>query len=130
MSTILLVEDQAICREPLAKLLRYEGFNVVAASNGIEAMQILNEHPIDLLLLDLILPKLSGLALFEKIRREPRWCELPVIVVTGVMDSSQIAHVVLELNAKEVFSKMRFSLDELLRTIRESIPIQETTGRP
>src|SRR5207249_4140506 len=99
---------------------------------GVEAMQILNDRPIDLLLLDLILPKLSGLALFEQIRREPRWSELPVIVVTGVMDSSQIAHVVLELNAKEVFSKMRFSLDDLMKVIRESIPCaaQETTGRP
>lgn len=122
MFTILLAEDQAICREPLAKLLRYEGFEVVTATTGVETLQILHDRPIDLLILDLILPKLSGLAALEKIRADDRLRELPVIVVTGVMDSTQIAQVVVDYSAKEVFSKMRFSLDELIKVIRESLP--------
>ena len=123
MSTILVVEDQAICREPLAKLLRYEAFAVATAANGIEALQVLEHQPIDLLLLDLILPKLSGISLLQQLRRDERFRDLPVIALTGTMDSWLVAQVV-ELNAKEVFSKMRFSLEDLMKEIRKALPDQ------
>jgi len=54
MRRILLVDDSPMAREPLARLLAYEGYDVLAASNGLEAIETLRDHPIDLLVLVLI----------------------------------------------------------------------------
>jgi len=127
MFTILLVEDQAICREPLAKLLRYEGYRVLTAANGIQAITALQTAPVDLLLLDLILPKMNGLALLQQIRENEKWRSIPVIAVTGSMDSSQIARLI-ELRVSEIFSKMRFSIEELLASIVKHLPEAQPTS--
>lgn len=122
MYTILLVEDHAVCREPLAKLLEYEGFSVITAENGVEALQVFNdEAPVDLLLFDLIMPKMSGPKLLQAVRKDTRWQHLPAIVMTGSMDASLIAKL-SELNVRDIFSKMRFSMDEQLASIRACVP--------
>jgi CheY-like chemotaxis protein len=122
MSKILLVEDQAICREPLGKLLKYEGFHVTTASNGVEALSILESNAVDLLLLDLILPKMSGLSLLEQLRADARWKQLPVIALTGSMDSFQI-HRAQELRVSAVLTKMRFTVEELIANIQRCIQV-------
>ena len=121
MSTILVVEDQAACRDPLARLLRLEGFEVLPAANGVDAVRILEREPIDLVLLDLNLPKVSGMSLLKIIRADARWMKLPVIVLTGSTDSAQIRRT-QTLKANAVLTKMDFTVDELLGVIRKCMP--------
>lgn len=120
MSKILVVDDHPITREPLARLLRFEGFEAACAANGAEALDMLEKTEPDLVLLDLMMPKVDGLA-FLRAARAGRWKALPVIVMTGVMDGNQIENA-RALGVRDLILKARFGFDDLLGRIRKHIP--------
>lgn len=121
MQTILLVEDHPIAREPLRRLLVIEGYAVLPAASGLEALQLLHEQPLpDLVLLDLMLPRVSGIELLEAMQGCEHWRRIPVIVLTGVMAQSQLARV-RELKVRTVLHKAKFGMDELLHEIRQAL---------
>jgi CheY-like chemotaxis protein len=123
MCRILVVEDTQIVREPLSRLLRSEGFQVLTAADGSEAMGALNdlEQPVDLVLLDVLMPRMDGVAFLTAIRSDARFRELPVIGLTGVSDSGRLARL-RELGVKEIVHKVRFTFDGLLEDIRRHLP--------
>jgi CheY-like chemotaxis protein len=114
---ILVVEDHAIVREPLARLLRLEGYQTLCASNGNEAIAALEAGRVDLLLLDLMMPKKDGIAVLEIIRADARWRELPVIVLSGLIEGSQVERA-RQLSGSEVLFKAKFDVEELFERIR------------
>jgi CheY-like chemotaxis protein len=118
MSLILVVDDHAATREPLAKLLRYEGYETAVACNGAEALASLRERKPDLVLLDLLMPKMGGLAFLDEAAREPHGTGLPVIVVTGGLSVSQIRQAGQMPGVIDVMSKARFTVEGLLTRIR------------
>ena len=120
---ILVVEDTQIVREPLSRLLRSEGFTVIPAADGSEAMGALNdvEQPVDLVLLDVLMPRMDGVAFLTAMRADARFRELPVIGLTGVSDSGRLARL-RELGVKEIVHKVRFTFDGLLEDIRRHLP--------
>ena len=115
--TILVVDDHPVTREPLARLLRYEGFETRCAANGVEALDLLGEAPADLILLDVVMPKMNGVDFLQNVRDDPRWRAIPVIALTGSMEPNIFARL-HGLGAVEVMSKARFTVDELLDRIR------------
>jgi DNA-binding response OmpR family regulator len=117
MRRILLVDDSAMAREPLARLLAYEGYDVLAASNGLEAIETLRDHRIDLLLLDVIMPKMNGIQLLESLRQQDCYKNLCVIAVTGSMDRAHLLRL-RELGVSEIVIKARFKIDELLDRVK------------
>lgn len=78
---ILIVDDEEGLREGLSKLLEGEGYAVIAAETGEEALQILQQSHIDLVLTDMRMPGMDGIELLKKIRE--RHGELGVIILTG-----------------------------------------------
>ncbi|HET6246525.1 MAG TPA: response regulator [Tepidisphaeraceae bacterium] len=120
MLSILVVEDHAIVREPLARLLRLEGYRTLCASNGNEAIDVLESGAIDLILLDLMMPRKDGVTLLEVIRLDPRWKNLPVIVLTGIVEGSQLDRA-RELSGDEILFKSRFTVEELFERIRHRL---------
>lgn len=87
--TILLVEDEALVREALARVLTLENFDVINAGTSHEAVARVRERHVDLVLLDLGLPDESGCRTFERLRAlDPL---LPVIVLTGRPDQASPA---------------------------------------
>src|SRR2546427_13260606 len=84
--TILVADDQASNRELLEELLTAEGFKVVTVSNGAEALDRLSAVPIDLVLLDVMMPQLTGFATCEKIKANPDTYLIPVILITALSD--------------------------------------------
>lgn len=121
MHRILIVEDTSIIREPMARLLRSEGFTVTCAANGLDAIASLETNPVDLVLLDVLMPKMNGVAFLETFRADPRWVEVPVIAVTGVLDSTWLLRL-RELNVRTIIHKGRFDLDALLDEVHRSLP--------
>ena len=124
MCRILVVEDTQIVREPLSRLLTSEGFHVIAAADGSEAMAALNDQqqpPVDLVLLDVLMPRMDGVAFLTAMRSDARFRELPVIGLTGVSDSGRLARL-RELGVKEIVHKVRFTFDGLLEDIRRHLP--------
>ena len=115
--TILVVDDHPVTREPLARLLRYEGFEARCAANGVEALDLLAERAPDLILLDVVMPKMNGVDFLQNVRDDPRWRAIPVIALTGSMEPNLFAR--LEgLGVAEVMSKARFTVDELMDRVR------------
>lgn len=121
MSLILVVDDHAAIREPLAKLLRYEGYDTASAANGAEALAAVKERKPDLVVLDLLMPKMDGLTFLSEASRELDGADLPVIVVTGGLNPSQIRRAGEMPGVIGVMPKARFTVDGLLSRIREHL---------
>jgi CheY-like chemotaxis protein len=90
--TILLVDDDTDFRTSFAELLRLDGHTVLEAATGGDALETLETvvrhrapRP-DLLVVDLFMPNINGTELLQRVRRSPRWAELPVLVITGIND--------------------------------------------
>jgi CheY-like chemotaxis protein len=80
---VLIVEDHRSIREGLSALLSAKGFPVVAAASGEEALQLLDDCVPSVLLLDLMLPGISGEELLATMRKDVRFTDLPVVVVSA-----------------------------------------------
>jgi len=111
--SILIVEDDATLRETLAEALEGEGFTVVSAADGAEALTLFRSERPDLVLLDLMLPELSGVEVTRIIRAESA---APIIMLTA-KDSELDRVLGLELGADDYVTKP-FSLRELSARIR------------
>src|SRR5512142_1444887 len=111
--TILVVEDEPTLRETLAEALEAEGFEVRAAGDGQAAVAQFREHRPDLLLLDLMLPGMSGMDVCRIVRAESN---VPIVMLTA-RDSAVDKVVGLELGADDYVTKP-FSLRELSARIR------------
>ncbi len=85
-STILIVDDEPSARETLEALLFREGYRLVCAANGAEALQKAAELMPDLILLDVMLPGMDGFEVCRRLRADPRLAEAPVIMVTALDD--------------------------------------------
>ncbi len=113
MSKILLVEDEASLSEPLAYLLGKEGFEVTVAETGTAAVEIFTKNGADLILLDLMLPGLSGTEVCRQIRATSA---VPIIMLTA-KDTEVDKVVGLELGADDYVTKP-YSARELVARIR------------
>ncbi len=123
--TILVVEDEPTLRETLADALEADGFRVVRAADGREALtQFRGERP-DLILLDLMLPELSGIEVTRIIRAESG---VPIVMLTA-KDAEVDKVVGLELGADDYVTKP-FSLRELTARIRALFRRAETAAAP
>ncbi len=84
IKTVLIVEDEKSLREAMADMLRRKNFLTHEAKNGKEGLEIaLKEHP-DLILLDLIMPEMDGMATLKKIREDAWGISAPVIILTNL----------------------------------------------
>lgn len=113
MKRILIVEDELDIQELLEAYLRSEGYAPCSASDGLEALDRFHAHPFDLVLLDLMLPKIDGFGVCELIRRESR---VPIIMLTALDgEAEQIRGFDLEVDD---YVTKPFSMPILLRKIR------------
>lgn len=80
-ATILLVDDEELLRAGVQEMLELQGFMVVTAANGEQALACLSEKHIDLIITDLVMPKMDGIDFVQLLRKS--WPDIPVIVVSG-----------------------------------------------
>jgi len=115
---VLLIEDDKFLRTVLEKKLSTEGFEVISAVDGDEALgKIISDKP-NLILLDIILPKRSGFLVLENIKKDPELTKVPVIIISNLGQEEDIKKG-LSLGAIEYFVKAKVSLDDVVKKIKE-----------
>ncbi len=120
--TILVVDDTALAREAVAKLLEYEGFRVMRAVHGRDAWAMMYDQSPDLVLLDLMMPEMDGITLLRMIRKSERYATLPVVVLTGASDDLKLVQRARELKIHDLVPKASFGFDDLLKRLRIHLP--------
>ena len=112
MTQVLVVDDERPIREVLAELLSLEGFSVMTAADGMEALAAARRQSPDAVVLDLMMPRMDGLAFLHAFREAPEFALIPVVIVSAM---------VRELERAQHLAQARmlkpFDFDELLRTV-------------
>ncbi len=122
MATILLIEDDVTLRETLAMNLRAEGYQVLTAGDGMTGLDMVRDEEPDLILLDLMLPKLDGLSLCRIVRKQS---SIPIIMLTA--RGTEMDRITgLETGADDYVVKP-FSLGELLARVRANLRRSSTS---
>jgi CheY-like chemotaxis protein len=126
--TVLVVEDEDSIREFLRSALESEGYFVVAAADGAEALDICQHVRPDLILLDLMMPRLDGLGFLHEFRRRSATADVPIYLMSAVRTAADHAQAA---GVSGVFLKP-FDLDDLLdtvdRALRQSVGVSGNAG--
>ncbi|HVL64668.1 MAG TPA: response regulator [Actinomycetota bacterium] len=115
---ILIVEDEEAVRELEKFILEQQGYEVVEARDGLEGLTKAEFRRPDLILLDLMMPDVSGGRMFDEMRRHPATAGIPIVVVTGKPDAHEMFDD--EIGPENVIMKP-FEAEGLLTRIREHI---------
>jgi len=120
MKKILFIEDESALQKTFGELLRQEGYEVVSALDGEIGLKLVKEKNPDLVLLDLILPKVNGFDVLKKIKEDKETKNIPVIVLTNLEEIEDV-NKVIELGATTYLVKANYSLTELLEKIKKTL---------
>jgi len=114
---IMIIEDDRFLSSLMKARLEKEGFVVTQAFDGEEAMEMLKQDIPSLIILDLIMPKVTGFEVLQMISITPQLEKVPVVIVSNLAQDSDIEKA-QQLGAKEYFVKVRVSIDELIEKIK------------
>ncbi len=120
MGKILVVDDTQFWRDTVADILRSKGHNVFTAADGVQGLAALRRDGADLILLDVEMPRMSGLLFLSQVRQIKDWKDLPVIMLTGDTLKDDILRK--KLGAVDYILKSRFSISDLLERVNKRIP--------
>ncbi len=119
MRKILVVDDEALNRDVIRKVLTKEGFFILEASNGKESLEVLKYNSIDLILMDIMMPIMDGFKAIEAIKKQTLYENLPIIAITALSDT-QTHQKALKLGAKMLIAKP-FKLPLLIDSVKSAL---------
>jgi len=117
---VLIIEDDHFLSSLLKNRLEKQGFAVTQAFDGEEALEILKTLRPNLIVLDVIMPKVSGFDLLERISLDPELHQIPVIAVSNLGQDSDMQKA-KQLGAVDYFVKVQIPIDELVNKIKSHI---------
>ena len=104
MATVLLCDDELMNRKVASKILIKEGFRVLEAQNGKEALDILQNSAVDLILMDLMMPIMDGFEVTKIIKSDKELASIPLIIISALSDKEAVVKA-LEIGADEYLIK-------------------------
>jgi signal transduction histidine kinase len=116
----LVVDDDALNRSLLERGVRREGYQVLSAAGGSEALRVLADEPVDIVLLDLLMPDVDGFAVLRAMGASSNLSDVPVLVISGVDDTGSVAQAI-EMGAVDVLPK---PVEPLLLRVRLRTALQ------
>jgi len=117
---VLVIDDEKVLRELLLSKIGQAGFEVVGAADGDEGLKkALAEHP-DLILLDIIMPKMDGITMLKKLR-EDVWGKIVPVIVLSNLNTAEAVEKSLESGAYDYLVKVDYSLDDLVGVVRKKL---------
>jgi adenylate cyclase len=126
---VLAVDDEPANLALLAKLLRYQGYDVVEASDGRAALAAVAEHAPDLVCLDVMMPEVDGIEVCQRLRRDPQYAGLPILLLTALNRPEDKARG-LEAGANDFLPKPfdEIELAARLRSLLRTKALQDRLG--
>jgi CheY-like chemotaxis protein len=117
---VLLAEDDRFLRRAAESRLRQNGFTVLPAVDGEEALKVARAERPDLILLDLIMPKLQGFEVLKSLKQDPATAPIPVIVLSNLGQDEDLKRA-MELGAVAYFIKAHLSLQDLVQRVAQTL---------
>lgn len=112
MKLILIVDDEIDITETFSLLFEVHGFAVLTASNGVEALQLLEDHKPDLIISDCMMPVMDGIAFRKKVQQDAALSGTPFVLMSAAPERHDLASVTIDH-----FLKKPFHFDELISTV-------------
>ena len=122
--SVLFVEDNEMSRRLIKQKLTSEGFWIIEAKDGVEAINILAEEHIDIILLDLYMDKMSGFKVLSILKSSPKWQDIPVVVYSA-KTTDDVIDKVLNAGADSYLIKMITSPAKIAETLKEQLSRRE-----
>ncbi len=120
MTRIVVADDDRMFRKVAETTLRRQGFDVTTASDGEEALQLIRSERPDMIVLDLIMPKLQGFDVLQTLKQDALTSAIPVIVLSS-LTQEQDKQEALDLGAVAYFNKTTFSMSELVKQVESTL---------
>lgn len=117
---ICIVEDESDIRQIYALKFRKDGFEVIEASDGEEALRLISETIPDFILLDIIIPKINGFDVLRKIKENDKLKNIPVFILSNLGQEAEIKDG-LRLKADKYLIKVHYTPEEIVNKVREFI---------
>jgi two-component system, OmpR family, phosphate regulon response regulator PhoB len=118
--TILVVEDEAPLRNALGDKLKRAGFSVLEARNGEEGLDIATREQPDLILLDVMMPVMSGMAMLKQLREDEWGKNARVIMLTNLNDAEYVAGA-LDQGSCDYLIKSDWKIDDIVAKVKERL---------
>jgi CheY-like chemotaxis protein len=130
---ILLVDDSRVIQHENHRVLERAGYEVVCADDGEAALRLAEECPVDVILLDLLLPKISGLEVLQRLKKNPATADIPVVILSSLSEKNR--DKLIAAGAEDYFEKSLLMpqrdqnlLPKLLEDVVHRIKSQHESG--
>ena len=115
---ILFVEDESALQTTFGNMLTKQGYEIIKAMDGKTGLELAREKKPDLILLDLILPKMDGFGVLKGLKENEETKEIPVIILTNLENTGDVQRA-LELGAMTYLTKANYTLSEISKKIEK-----------
>jgi DNA-binding response OmpR family regulator len=120
--TVLIVEDEPSLRQALVDKFTRENFNVQSAENGTHGLTIAQNTHIDCILLDILMPEMSGIEMLKALRKLTEYQQTPVIMLSNLNDTEQVSEA-LALGAHDYLVKSSWKLEDVVNKVKTKLNI-------
>lgn len=120
MKKILIIEDEQALQKTLGDIFKEEGYEIINALDGEIGLRLAQTENPDLILLDLILPKIVGFDVLKNLKQNPKTKEIPVIILTN-LESMENIEKALSLGATTYLVKTDYSLKEIIEKVKKAL---------
>jgi len=117
---ILFVEDEAALQKTFGDILKQEGYEMLSALDGQKGLELAKSEKPDLILLDLVLPKMHGFEVLKSLKEDETTKDIPIIVLTNLEAMGDVEKA-LEMGATTYLVKASYSLEEVVQKIKKAL---------
>jgi len=122
---VLVVEDEPSTRKAIVEKLERSGFEIIEAKDGEEGLKVALETRPDLILLDILMPRMDGMVMMDKVRNEGDWGKsVPIIVLTNLSADDKITAGVVVDEPAYYLMKTDWPIDEVVTKVKSTLGIE------
>lgn len=128
MATVLVVDDEAAVRKPVVSELQFQKFDVLEAADGEEGLRVALDKKPDLILLDIAMPKLTGLDVIRELRKDSWGKHVPIIFITQLPADDIIMKELILSEPSYYLMKEDWKLDDIIDRVKTVLDNQKKVG--